>query len=503
MLSRRNGLILAAFVLVIVGFAFLKPPTPHIAIAAESLLDLGGYTITNTILSAWVVILLMTVVALWLYRRLRNVESALVPRGFQNLIEALLEAFYGVVLLVAGEKNARRFFPVIGSIFIFLLIGNWFGLFPWNNAIGKTIDERAEYLEELAHDAEGLQPADLSVAEVNAAFAFFYLDPIPVEVGEQDEANETIAAILHAGAQSDTAQDVRQTFQTDPLPDSLSSADLFTAVEERLAVAGVEEAHLEEALFFNLPLAVAEVDDAELKAAIIKSGGVNFVPLKAKSFTYDPFFIQVVVTPGVVGARLYDPQKSAGETNQPPLAGDRIAPVTVNTAHLGLVLTREAKGLNDGDGIGVVFPLFRAVATDLNLSLAIALWAFIFVQFWSIQSMGALANFGRFFGFGPAAVVKGPIGVMVGLLEIISEVSRIISFTFRLFGNILAGEIVLLMSAFLVPFVVATVFYGLEVFVGFIQAFVFAMLTLVFAVTAVSHASHDEPAEHDEEAVAH
>ena len=211
---------------------------------------------------------------------------------------------------------------------------------------------------------------------------------------------------------------------------------------------------------------------------------MNFVPLKAKSFTYDPFFIQVVVTPGVVGARLYDPQKSAGETNQPPLAGDRIAPVTVNTAHLGLVLTREAKGLNDGDGIGVVFPLFRAVATDLNLSLAIALWAFIFVQFWSIQSMGALANFGRFFGFGPAAVVKGPIGVMVGLLEIISEVSRIISFTFRLFGNIFAGEIVLLMSAFLVPFVVATVFYGLEVFVGFIQAFVFAMLTLVFAVTA-------------------
>ena len=77
----------------------------------------------------------------------------------------------------------------------------------------------------------------------------------------------------------------------------------------------------------------------------------------------------------------------------------------------------------------------------------------------------------------------------------ISELARIISFTFRLFGNIFAGEVVLFMAAFLVPFLAATVFYGLEVFVGFIQAFVFAMLTLVFAVTAVSHGEHGHDAE--------
>ena len=95
-------------------------------------------------------------------------------------------------------------------------------------------------------------------------------------------------------------------------------------------------------------------------------------------------------------------------------------------------------------------------------------------------------------GVGSAAVVKGRIGVVVGFLEIISEISRIVSFTFRLFGNIFAGEIVLFMSAFLVPFAITTVFYGLEVFVGFIQAFVFAMLALVFAVTAISHGEHEE-----------
>ena len=160
------------------------------------------------------------------------------------------------------------------------------------------------------------------------------------------------------------------------------------------------------------------------------------------------------------------------------------------------MIQRDKEGLKDSEGIGEIFPWFRSIATDLNLPLAIALWSFIFVQIWGVQSLGAGGNFGRFIGVGKAAVVKGPIGVMVGFLEVISEIARIVSFTFRLFGNIFAGEILLFMAAFLVPFLAATVFYGLEVFVGFIQAFVFAMLTLVFAVTAVSHGEHEE--EHED-----
>ena len=89
---------------------------------------------------------------------------------------------------------------------------------------------------------------------------------------------------------------------------------------------------------------------------------------------------------------------------------------------------------------------------------------------------------------------------MVGLLEFVAEIARLISFTFRLFGNMLAGEILLLVMTFLVPFVVALPFYALETFVGVIQAFVFAMLTLVFGTLAVSsHDDHDdEHEEHDE-----
>ena len=157
--------------LIVLGFVLIKAPTPIISIAAEPIID-GGYTITNTMISAWVVIVLLALIVFWLYfTKLRNIEKAMVPSGFQNVIEALLDAFFGIVKLVAGETNGRRFFPVVASIFLILLFANWFGLFPWNNSFGRTVDLRFEYVElleidvhhqprgDLAHD-EDAQPAE-------------------------------------------------------------------------------------------------------------------------------------------------------------------------------------------------------------------------------------------------------------------------------------------------------------------------------------------------------
>ena len=81
----------------------------------------------------------------------------------------------------------------------------------------------------------------------------------------------------------------------------------------------------------------------------------------------------------------------------------------------------------------------------------------------------------------------------MGILELVSELVRLVSFTFRLFGNMIAGEILLLVMTFLVPFLIALPFYGLEVFVGAIQAFVFFMLTIAFGAIAVeSHDGHGD-----------
>ena len=143
----------------------------------------------------------------------------------------------------------------------------------------------------------------------------------------------------------------------------------------------------------------------------------------------------------------------------------------------------------DGSFYGILAPYFRSVMTDVTAPAAIAIYSFIFVEMWGLQALG-LGYLTKFFNFGrlmKGDILGGVIDVFVGLLEIISELSRMISFTFRLFGNVFAGEVLLVMMGFLVPLLLINVFYGLELFVGAIQAFVFAMLTLVFAQTAVAH----------------
>ena len=131
--------------------------------------------------------------------------------------------------------------------------------------------------------------------------------------------------------------------------------------------------------------------------------------------------------------------------------------------------------------------LLRPAGTDLNMPLALALISFVFVEFWGIRILG-LSYFGKFFRFGAllrGKIFQGFIDIFVGLLELLSEFVRIVSFTFRLFGNMTAGEILLLVTAFLIPFVFSLPFYGLEILVGFIQALIFAGLTLVFVTIAV------------------
>jgi F-type H+-transporting ATPase subunit a len=147
----------------------------------------------------------------------------------------------------------------------------------------------------------------------------------------------------------------------------------------------------------------------------------------------------------------------------------------------------------EGKSSGLISPYFRAVNTDVNAPAAIAMWSFIFVEFWGLSALG-LGYLGKFVNFGGfrRGPMNGVIDLFVGLLEFISELSRMISFTFRLFGNVFAGEVLLLMLTALAPLVLIQLFFGLELLVGVIQAFVFAMLTLVFAQTAVAHHGGDE-----------
>jgi len=118
-------------------------------------------------------------------------------------------------------------------------------------------------------------------------------------------------------------------------------------------------------------------------------------------------------------------------------------------------------------------PYFRPGTADLNTTLALGIFSIVLTQFFGLKYQG-LKYLKKFFNF------SNPIMTFVGLLELVSEFAKIISFAFRLFGNIFAGEVLLAVISFLAALVVPMPFYGLEIFVGFIQALVFAMLSLVF-----------------------
>lgn len=140
-----------------------------------------------------------------------------------------------------------------------------------------------------------------------------------------------------------------------------------------------------------------------------------------------------------------------------------------------------------------VAPLLRSPASDLNFTLALAILAVVIVNLLAMIALGFRVHAKKFFNF------SNPINFFLGILELISEFAKIVSFSFRLFGNVFAGEVLLTIVAFLVPYVIPLPFLFLEVFVGFIQAFVFAMLALVFVAIATT----EHTTGHDELKVAH
>jgi F-type H+-transporting ATPase subunit a len=127
---------------------------------------------------------------------------------------------------------------------------------------------------------------------------------------------------------------------------------------------------------------------------------------------------------------------------------------------------------------GKIVPLLKSPNSDLNSTVALALISVFSIQYFAIREMGFKKYLKRFFNF------SNPLKLIVGLFELISEINKILSLSLRLFGNILAGEVLLLVIAFLVPYFLPLPFMILELFVGAIQAFIFSTLSLVFIRSA-------------------
>lgn len=320
LLGKPRSLFMVVLLLALLaGNFFASAPLPDISIAAEKLGQFFGFSVTNTIVAVWFTILLLLGLS---YAATRNMK--LVPTGIQNFLEFLLDTLLGLVEFVAGKKNGRRFFPLVASLFLFVLFTNWQTIVPGVGTIG--IVERAE-------------------------------------AGHSFVMNE------------------------------------------------------------------------------VQLGGLRVA--------YIPFGQQ---------------KATEGES----------------------LHSEETSVLR-----GKFLPLLRTGTTDLNLTLALAIVAVILIEYFGLSTLGPIHYIGKFVNIKQLRkgnILFGIMDLFVGAIEALSEMVRIISFSFRLFGNMFAGEILIAVMTFLVAWLGPVMFYGLELFIGFIQALIFSMLTLVFAtVAAASH----------------
>lgn len=235
-----------------------------------------------------------------------------------------------------------------------------------------------------------------------------------------------------------------------------------------------------------------------------KIGNLGFLPVSNSLFTTWVVSVLIVVFALFVGSKLtFVPGKLQNLTeiileflytlcqNIAPTKAKNFFPL-VATFFI-FILTANWFGLLPGVGTigffrkenhgGEFIPLLRPATADLNTTIALAIAALISVQYFGIKSSG-FSYLKKFFDF------RNPVSFYVGILEFISEVARLISFAFRLFGNIFAGEVLLVVIAFLMPLFVPIPFLVLEIFVGFIQALVFSVLTLVFLTLATVKERH-------------
>jgi F-type H+-transporting ATPase subunit a len=374
---------------------FFRGPKPIIEIKAETLANIGPFPLVNTYVSSLAAVVVLVVFAYFATRKI-----GLVPGRLQNLVEAVMEAIYNICVQAAGEKNGRRFFPLVLTIFTFIWIANWMALLPFFNSIG-------------------------SVEKVTA------------------EEFHTQAVIFSKSAGMNLIDPNRKTLEFDKAAIN-SACSAFQTAPAGASAAEYERKH-ESCITGQRGLAIASKLDQKEGT----DSGVGTCDGTAGDAEYDECLVKA-------SERAIEELGAKNKT------------------------------------LGVLMPYFRSMNTDINSPLSIAIMSAIFVESWGIASLGLFRYVSKFF------TLRSPIAFFVGILEFVAEVARLISFTFRLFGNMMAGEIVLLVMTFLVPFLVALPFYGLEMFVGVIQAFIFAVLTLVFGVLAVS--SHDGHEEQEESA---
>ena len=414
---------------------------PVITVPAEIVVPGGffGLNLTNTLIATFVTdaILLLFIALAW---QASKGWTKQVPNRFQAWVEMFAETLYNFSKGLAGDRlrTTPLLWPIVATIFIFLFTANMMKLLPGVETIGMV---------HCAHVGTASYPRI-----DGAGGPRLYVDtPLNAGISTTEEMEHACVTYLEeqagiTGEHSEEAPPESEGGEEAAPADESASTIVLTADEEEDP--GDENAEAEE------PAETIAVEPGDTCMATLDSEEDRALLVTTREQFHDACF---------------------------PLTEDEIAAGVIPYAF-------------------AVTPFLRGPATDLNVAFGLALLSIALVQVYGVYALGP-AYFEKFLNITALGKLgqkpMGLIDFVVGLIEIISEIGKVVSLAFRLFGNLFAGGIVLIVMSFLVAMLIPGVFYGLEIIIGTVQALVFSVLTLVFSVQAME-AHHGDEHEHDE-----
>ncbi len=501
-----------------------------------------GVNLTNTIVGTIVADILLVIFVVWAWRASKGWTRE-VPNRFQALVETLVEGFYNFSKGIAGDRlrTAPGLWFLVATIFFFLLAANWLKLFPGVETVGKMHcayagqsgyamhvgywSDQSYFLwndtplnagtsqtaetEELCNELKKKKyiPMDgfggTTVEEIETLNATYIalLGQVPTDAelieqaaGDEDALHdleeerkdafkELVAELEGEEAELVGESTYLQAYQhvNKYVEDRLANAALVTALSGEIdsleaQIEAVEATDSEEAE------SAEEGEEGEAEEAVEgEEAGENAAEAVIAAVDVD-----------ALNEQLDTLEEDANRAN-----------TQVRYPNATLVFTQDQLDTGAKPYIFHITPFVRGAATDLSLTFALAIISIVAVQAYGVWALGP-AYFDKFINI-PALgnLGKKPLGAIdfvVGLIEIISEIGKIVSLAFRLFGNLFAGGVALMAVSFLVALIIPGVIYGLEIIIGGVQALVFAVLTLVFSVQAMEHHGddHDDHGDHAE-----
>ena len=417
-----------------------------------------GSPMTNTVMGSIVVWVLIILLVLYLRWRMPKSDTEVPRAGLYNLLEAVVEGLHSFVSGIVKPQYFGIIFRVFMTIFVIVLLSNWLELIPGVDSFGfihphyKPVVDSETGVELV--DAEGHTKYKVTTGfEIYRGFlGFWMVNGSCPWVGRAEEVASDQAAFLSA-----------------------------------VSAAQLEQRETELRMAAQQTVALDPAGSAVLEARYVDAHNAH---IAAKDSRAESCYT------GITASWPEYSDLSYAEDGSPMIAGQTAA------AHFDALrpeneyLAFDPHEIKPGDEHSqnvpwVVLPYVRVPSTDINMTLSLALAAVVMTQFMGFRALG-LGYLTKFFNF--RTLFTSPLGgidLAVGLLELIGEIARILSFAFRLLGNIFAGSILLFVMSYLVT-ILPWPFFILEFFVGVIQALVFGMLTAIFMNLATDSHHHDD-----------